>query len=223
MKKHLRYLKYVLRHKWFVFLYCLEYGLIWRGIKHDWSKFLPSEWFPYVEYFYGGKKEIVPNVKVFTEDGKLIPKTKTPDDVQLAFDLAWNHHQKRNSHHWQYWLLHPDKPRPTFVAQSFDGGMSHVYLYDLTTGKKAATFCEGSDCLSQTPEERRLRSVLDLEPVTMPMPDSDRKEMLADWRGAGRALGKPNTWEWYKANKNNIALHPETRQWVEDELAKLKD
>jgi len=55
------------------------------------------------------------------------------------------------------------------------------------------------------------------------MPDADRKEMLADWRGAGRALGKPDTWAWYEAEKrDSIFLHPKTREWVEAELLKLK-
>jgi len=51
--KHLAYLRYVLRHKWFVLLACWRAGLYWRGIVHDWHKFLPSEWFPYVEHFHG--------------------------------------------------------------------------------------------------------------------------------------------------------------------------
>ena len=50
------------------------------------------------------------------------------------------------------------------------------------------------------------------------MPDKYRREMLADWMGAGRALGKPNTLEWYTANQGKITLHPETRQWIEEQL-----
>ena len=26
-----------------------------------------------------------------------------PSDVDYNFDVAWNHHQKNNPHHWQYW------------------------------------------------------------------------------------------------------------------------
>ncbi len=81
--KHLKYLKGLLRHKWFVFLECFKRGIAWRGIMHDISKFGPKEWFPYVEHFYGSKK------------GKIDPD----------FDYAWLHHQKRNPHHWQYWIL----------------------------------------------------------------------------------------------------------------------
>jgi hypothetical protein len=52
----------------------------------------------------------------------------------------------------------------------------------------------------------------------LPMPDIYRREMLADWRGAGRALGKTDTAEWYKANRDGIRLETSTRKWVEDQL-----
>jgi hypothetical protein len=52
----------------------------------------------------------------------------------------------------------------------------------------------------------------------LPMPDRYRREMLADWRGAGRALGFTDTPAWYLRNREHIALHPETRAWVEREL-----
>jgi hypothetical protein len=51
-----------------------------------------------------------------------------------------------------------------------------------------------------------------------PMPDVYRREMLADWRGAGRAQGTPDTLAWYRANARRLSLHDETRQWIESEL-----
>lgn len=50
------------------------------------------------------------------------------------------------------------------------------------------------------------------------MPLKYAKEMLADWRGAGKAQGKPDAKAWYEKNKNNMLLHPETRQWIEEQL-----
>lgn len=52
----------------------------------------------------------------------------------------------------------------------------------------------------------------------LPMPDRYRREMLADWTGAGLALGKPNIVGWYMKNRERIQLAPETRAWVEEEL-----
>jgi hypothetical protein len=85
--KHWKYLKYLLKHKWYVYRAGRKYGVGYLQLFiHDWSKFLPSEWFPYVEYFYG------------TKDGW----------TKHSFQMAWNYHQKRQPHHWQYWLLTKD-------------------------------------------------------------------------------------------------------------------
>jgi hypothetical protein len=91
MKAHLNYLRYVLRHKWFVFLACLKMRVpLWQAIVHDWDKFMLDEWLPYVHTFYkpDGSKQYA----------------ETP-----SFARAWNAHQKRNKHHWQYWLLTWDR------------------------------------------------------------------------------------------------------------------
>lgn len=102
MKAHIRYLKYVLRHKWFVFKAGIKLGVpLWQLIIHDWSKFLPSEWMPYVRKFYGGKyPDRVPS--------DFEPYALTQGRVDYQFNVAWNHHQKRNPHHWQYWILRED-------------------------------------------------------------------------------------------------------------------
>jgi len=52
----------------------------------------------------------------------------------------------------------------------------------------------------------------------LPISDRYRREMLADWRGAGRAYGNPDTWEWYQGVREDIVLHPQTRAWVEEML-----
>ena len=102
MKKYFKYLGYVLRHKWFVLLECIRLGIIWRGIFHDLSKFLPSEFIPYARYFYGKK-------------GKNISRGRDKTGYYSAgstgkasFDYAWLLHQKRNPHHWQWWILPKD-------------------------------------------------------------------------------------------------------------------
>jgi len=171
VKPNLQYLRYVVRHKRFVFVACFrlavkysEPRLIWRGLIHDLSKFRPSEWLPYVNYFNRTFPEANSDEARLAFRLGFNPKTK--EEVQEAFDLAWNHHQKRNNHHWQYWLL------------SFDDGNSKV----------------------------------------LDMPFVCVLEMIADWIGAGKALGKPDTKGWYLANKDKMRLHIETRRLVEGVL-----
>lgn len=100
MKRHINYLKYVLRHKWFVFIAGLAIGVSWwRLIKHDWHKFLPGEWMPYASTFYApdGKSQYV-------ESGE--------------FSYAWNLHQKRADHHWQHWLITWDRGQTECLPMS---------------------------------------------------------------------------------------------------------
>jgi len=99
--KYLKYIYYLLIHKWYVALACFKYGLVWIGLTHDISKFLPSEFFPYMNHFYGNGFDINVGRKV---DGYYKPVT-TGDK---AFDFAWLLHQKRNKHHWQFWVLPED-------------------------------------------------------------------------------------------------------------------
>lgn len=87
MNKHIRYLAYVLIHKWFVLKECWKLHIPWRGIVHDLSKFSRSEWSPYVNYFYGEERT---------------------DVVKEEFNKAWLHHQRINPHHWQLWVLFED-------------------------------------------------------------------------------------------------------------------
>jgi len=148
MRRHLKYLWYVLRHKYFVLVAGLSLRVpLLQLIFHDWHKFTPGEWFPYARAFYAPNGE----------------NQYEPDD---GFNKAWNAHQKRGKHHWQYWMI------------AWDDG--------------------GTDCLE--------------------MPDRYRREMLADWMGAGRALGKPDTLEWYSANRHKMKLHEKTMRWIDVQL-----
>ncbi len=89
MSPHLKYAKYVARHKWFVLVAGRRTKApLWRLLIHDWSKLAPAEWSPYVAKFYG-------------------PLSSDPH-VKEAFDAAWLHHQHRNAHHWQHHVLRRD-------------------------------------------------------------------------------------------------------------------
>ena len=91
--RYLFYLRYVFRHKWHVARHCFKHGIYWRGLTHDLSKFLPSEFFPYVRYWttYGQEKLRDPNYPV-------------PDEVLIPYKKAVRLHKERNDHHTEYWL-----------------------------------------------------------------------------------------------------------------------
>ena len=63
----------------------LDYALLDHLIRvHDQSKFSEEEFEGYRQFFFMADDE-----------------TKDID----KFNLAWNHHQKTNPHHWNYWVL----------------------------------------------------------------------------------------------------------------------
>jgi len=143
-----KYLKNLLRHKWFVFQAACELGIPWLGLVHDLSKFRPSEFIAYAAFFCGA--------------------AQADPDILYASRVAWNHHQKRNKHHWQYWMLTNDTEEP--------------------------------------------------QTMLLPMPEKYCLEMLADWIGAGRAYGNPDTLHWYKGHRDKIKVHIDTREWIESKL-----
>lgn len=82
MKPTIRYLWITIVHKWFVLLAGLRTGApLWLLLIHDWSKFTPAEAPHYGRQFFGAS------------------------DDPIGFSRAWNHHQKTNPHHWEYWVM----------------------------------------------------------------------------------------------------------------------
>ena len=55
---------------------------------------------------------------------------------------------------------------------------------------------------------------------TFPMDENTIREMICDWKGAGKANGTPDIIKWYKANKDKLILHDDTRIIVERLLKK---
>lgn len=217
MRKHVKYGWYVLRHRWFVFLECAKRGLWWRGLVHDLSKLLPSEWFPYARYFYGPKPECDENGTVWL--------TEADEARTAAFDLAWMKHQRRNDHHWQAWVLREDSPQE-WVIQAVQPELGPFHL-GITDGHLEIP-------IPPVPGDNRIgtiaydyaKSVRDLlnthavfAPKCLPMSPVARTEMVCDWIGAGLAItGKRDVQGWYAKNKAKMQLHPNTRAWIEDDL-----
>lgn len=105
--KHWKYLKYIIRHKWYVFVACQKYRHIsfFQAVLHDLSKFHPREWIPYANYFYGPKFTEDDRRRVFNVCGVMLP---TPEESRDSFNAAWLRHQHKNPHHWQHWILRND-------------------------------------------------------------------------------------------------------------------
>jgi hypothetical protein len=163
MKKYFKYLWYIIKHKWYVFVECCKLGIPIRGLLHDLSKLRPDEFIPYAKYFYG---EYGINYKREGAIGHTRNDIKNKECFE-NYEIAWLKHIHRNPHHWQYWILMKDS------------GITRM----------------------------------------MDIPESIILEMVADWKGAGKAItGKDNTMEWYNRVKDKQQMSWKTRMLVEELL-----
>lgn len=77
--------KTIRTHRKWVRYYCHLAGITWRGIKHDLSKYSPTEFFESARYWTG-------------EDSPI-----NHAKHEKGYSRAWLHHRGRNPHHWAYW------------------------------------------------------------------------------------------------------------------------
>jgi len=94
-KKHWGKFVYLMKHKYYVFHAGLKVKApLWRLIKHDWDKFLPSLWIPFADFYHG--------------------EGEPTEEVKKAHALASLHHINLNDHHPQYWMFldHSGNPCP---------------------------------------------------------------------------------------------------------------
>ena len=91
MLNAIKHFKLISKHKYYVFKNCWKAGLIWRGIKHDLSKYSPTEFLESIRYFSGDHSPIDTCKKM------------------NGWSRAWMHHKGRNTHHYEYWQDNFDK------------------------------------------------------------------------------------------------------------------
>ena len=78
--------KTITRHRRLVRRYCFRLALYAQGIRHDLSKYSPTEFWRGVKYYQGWRS---PNDQERLKNG---------------VSLAWLHHKGRNRHHFEYWI-----------------------------------------------------------------------------------------------------------------------
>ena len=210
MKRYFEYLKYILRHKWFVFWACIQLGVpLWRAIVHDWSKFTPAEFGPYAKKFF-------------------LPNGKRPDspvsvEIEESFMRAWHHHESNNPHHWGYWITFKrDKYR--YGIQAHGDGYP-ILLYDFVEDQRFeneldddwSAFENGKNTAYKVLNEVKERLNRDGFVVAIEMPETYVREMVAGWIGAGMAInGERDPRGWYEKNKADIVLHARSRKLAEN-------
>ena len=91
--------KTITGHRHLVCRYCFRLGLYAQGLKHDLSKYSPSEFWRGAKYYQGNMS---PN---------------NAERMDKGVSLAWLHHKGRNKHHFEYWIdINPQTKRYEPVA-----------------------------------------------------------------------------------------------------------
>ncbi len=140
--KYLRYYNYLLKHKVWVFYYCCQYGIIWRGIKHDNDKLF--DWFVvknYANATFGPGRTINYGLK----DG--MPDLDKDEDFKSVVLL----HKNVNDHHLEYWTLEGWEPlKYTSIDWHISVPMKRAALLELIADWKSSNHLHKDfpDCLS---------------------------------------------------------------------------
>lgn len=109
----------ITRHRHKVIANCRKAGILWQGLRHDLSKYSPTEFFAGVRYYQGNRS---PNEK---------------ERETLGYSLAWMHHKGRNRHHFEYWLdynpqtkqMQPVQMPARFLAEMFCDRVAASKIY----------------------------------------------------------------------------------------------
>jgi hypothetical protein len=114
------YLKHIyttIKHKYYLFIASFKVGKIpfWLILVHDLSKFSPSEFRAYSYHFH-------------------ISKNRSKD-----FAYAWLHHQRHNSHHWEYWVVCSGKIPQNSGAIDGVFPMPEIYIREMVADWMAAS------------------------------------------------------------------------------------
>jgi len=127
MSHPIKHFRTITKHRHRVIAHCRRAGILWQGLRHDLSKYSPTEFFAGAKYYAG---------------------THSPNENERrdkGYSLAWMHHKGRNRHHFEYWTdVNPktkrvepvDMPEKYIIEMFCDRvGASKIYAGDKYTDR----------------------------------------------------------------------------------------
>lgn len=132
MNRLIGHFRTITKHRHAVIRNCRRAGILWQGLRHDLSKYSPTEFIPGVKYYVG---------------------TRSPNELERmdkGYSAAWLHHKGRNRHHFEYWTdynpverrVGPVKMPLRYVIEMVCDRMaaSKIYLGDKYTDASALDY-----------------------------------------------------------------------------------
>ena len=93
MAHPLGHFKTITKHRHKVIRNCFKAGIFWQGLRHDLSKYSPTEFIPGAKFYLG---------------------TRSPNEKErevYGYSMACMHHKGRNKHHFEYWYDYSSKEK----------------------------------------------------------------------------------------------------------------
>lgn len=109
----------ITRHRHMVIRHAAKAGILWQGLRHDLSKYSPTEFIPGAKYYQGDR---------------------SPNEMErmlCGYSSAWIHHKGRNRHHFEYWTdyspadkkMMPVKMPMRYIAEMFCDRVAASKIY----------------------------------------------------------------------------------------------
>ena len=123
LKKIIGHFKTITRHRHTVIAHSRLAGILFQGLRHDLSKYSPTEFIPGARFYCGDRS---PNEE---------------ERALYGYSTAWLHHKGRNRHHFEYWSDYNVKTKefgpvpmpPKYIAEMFCDRVAASKIYQ---GKK---------------------------------------------------------------------------------------
>ncbi len=159
------HLKTIMEHRRRVIAHSLRCGILWQGLRHDLSKYSPTEFLQGIKYYQGG--------------------TRSPNEAERAdkgYSEAWVHHKGRNRHHFEHWTDYNPKTKEVtpikmplrFVKEMFCDRVAATKVYlkkDYTESAALDYFLRGRARYNMHPETAELLEKL----LTMLCEEGEKK------------------------------------------------
>lgn len=161
----------ITRHRHMVIRHCFKAGIFWQGLKHDLSKYSPTEFLEGAKFYLGDRSP--------TEGARR----------QNGCSRAWLHHKGRNKHHFEYWSdysvvtrkMEPVKMPLKYVKEMFCDRVAAGKIYlgkNYTNDNPINYFKNGNALLYMHPETAAL-----LEEWLLMLQREGEKKTFAHIRG----------------------------------------
>ncbi len=106
----------ITKHRHKVIANCFRAGIPFQGLRHDLSKYTPTEFIPGAKFYQG---------------------TRSPNEgerEEYGFSKAWMHHKGRNRHHFEYWTDYSHITKKVIAVE-----MPRKYLIEMFCDRVAAS------------------------------------------------------------------------------------